>query len=368
MEEKKKYKELDNAEIVNTNLDLNRETERTTSKKEEEKKKGCQFPTAYAILIILEALVFILTYIIQKGQFNKLEYSSEKNIFIIKTQNNTIIEREASQDVLEELNIKIPLESFKKGYIKKPISIPNTYQKIEDENSNFLNIFLYPILGLIDSADISAFLFVLGGTLNILIEMKALSAGMTALSRATKGKEFLLLILVFIIISISGSVFGLSEEILAFYPILMPVFLKCGIDGILGVATLYLSSVIGNMFSTVNAFIVVIGSYSAGINFIEGIFFRAISFVIGNIIGILFIYFYYKKIKSDETKSIVYDIKNEIKNKFLKDEKEKKQKENNLKDIEVNEETLLNKKEKENNKDKFTCIQKIALLIFMSAF
>ena len=367
-DEKGQYKELINVEIVNTKLDLNRETERTTENQEENKKKGCQFPSAYTILIILEAFVFILTYIVQKGQFHKIEYSSERNIFIIKTQNGTNIEREASQEVLEELNIKIPIESFKKGYIKKPISIPNTYQKIEAKNSNFLNIFLYPILGLIDSADISSFLFVLGGTLNILIEMNALSAGMTALSKATKGKEFLLLILVFVIVSISGSVFGLLEEILAFYPVLMPVFLKSGMDGMTGVATLFLSSIIGNMFSTVNAFTVVLGSYSAGINFIEGIVFRSISFVLGNIISILYIYFYYKKIKSDETKSIVYDIKNDIENKFLKDEKEKKGNENNLKNIEANEETLLTMKEKENNKNKFTCIQKIALLIFMSAF
>ena len=225
-DEKGQYRELSNVEIVNTKLDLNRETERTTENQEENKKKGCQFPSAYTILIILEAFVFIITYIVQKGQFHKIEYSSERNIFIIKTQNGTNIEREASQEVLEELNIKIPIESFKKGYIKKPISIPNTYQKIEAKNANFLNIFLYPILGLIDSADISSFLFVLGGTLNILIEMNALSAGMTALSKATKGKEFLLLILVFVIVSISGSVFGLLEEILAFYPVLMPVFLK----------------------------------------------------------------------------------------------------------------------------------------------
>ena len=148
----------------------------------------------------------------------------------------------------------------------------------------------------------------------------------------------------------------LLEEILVFYPVLMPVFLKSGMDGMIGLASLYFGSIIGNMFSTVNAFTVVLGSYSAGINFIEGIVFRSISFVLGNIINILYIYFYYKKIKSDETKSIVYDIKNDIENKLLKDEKEKKGNENNLKDIEANEETLLTIKEKENNKNKFTCI------------
>ena len=56
--------------------------------------------------------------------------------------------------------------------------------------------------------------------------MNALSRVLSALTRLTKGKEFLLITLVFIIISICGSKFGLFEEILAFYPILMQVFKK----------------------------------------------------------------------------------------------------------------------------------------------
>ena len=66
----------------------------------------------------------------------------------------------------------------------------------------------------------------------------------------------------------------MSQETLAFYPIIMPVFLKSGIDGILGLASLYLSIFIGNMLSTVNAFSVVVASYSAGINYIDGIVFN----------------------------------------------------------------------------------------------
>ena len=37
------------------------------------------------------------------------------------------------------------------------------------------------------------------------------------------------------------------EEILAFYPILMPIFLKSGMDGLLSTASLYLGSVIGKL-------------------------------------------------------------------------------------------------------------------------
>ena len=94
--------------------------------------------------------------------------------------------------------------------------------------------------------------------------MNALSAGMAALSRVTKGREFLLLILVFIIIAIGGTTFGMAEEILPFYPILMPIFLKSGFDGILAASPLFMGAMMGNMFSTVNTFCVVLASYSAG--------------------------------------------------------------------------------------------------------
>jgi len=46
-----------------------------------------------------------------------------------------------TEKVLEEKGINIPLENFVKGYIKKPISIPNTYQRLEDENVFFLIYF-----------------------------------------------------------------------------------------------------------------------------------------------------------------------------------------------------------------------------------
>lgn len=209
---------------------------------------------------------------------------------------------------------------------------------------------------------------VLGGNINILVEMNALSAGMAALSRATKGKEFILLILVYIIIAIGGTTFGMCEEILAFYPILMPIFLKSGFDGMLGAAPLYMASMMGIMFSTVNAFAVVLASYSAGINFIEGIVFRVVGFILGNTLTLLYLFYYYKRISLDEKVSVVYETKQEIEDKFLKDDKKEKQDiEKQSNDNEENQ--LLDKdKEKDNKNNKFTLIQKIALIIFICGF
>ena len=349
---------------INQTYSSNRTTTNQEQENKKEKKTFCKVPTAYTILLIIEIIVFILLYIIPKGKFDTLEYSL--NTFIIASYGKPDVIVNATQEFLDEKGISIPLENFKKGYIKEPISIPNTYKRIHGETTNILKLFLYPILGLIESSDISFFLLILGGLLNILVEMDALSSGLIVLSRVTKGKEFLFLTFSFLIVSIGGTTFGMCEEIMAFYPILMPIFLRNGLDGMLGVSSLYMGSMIGSMFSTINAFSVGLGSYSAGINFVEGLKFRIICFVIGNIITILYLYFYYRRIKSDEKKSICYNIKKDLEEKYLKDEL--KEKIDNEKVLIETEENFLAKKQKENEKNEFNFRKKISLIIFGIGF
>ena len=362
----------------------NKENEDKDKDKGKDKKKGCHFPMAYTILLFIQIFVFLLSYVIPKGQYNKIEYI--KDSFVIHSYGKDDITVNANQSTLDKYKIKIPLENFLKGYIKNPIAIPGTYQGIDSKYGNPCNILIYIIKGLVESGDISFFIMILGGVTSILTEMKALNAGIAALSRITKGKEFLLLCLVFILISIGGTTFGMAEEIFGFYPILMPIFLKSGLDGILSTACLFFGSCIGTMFSTVNAFSVVIASYSAGIGFADQIAFRIIGLIIGDILTIGYFYYYYRKIKSDPTKSIVYEIKEELETRYLLKNEREKEKENG------NDEDKQNKDEekgKEEDKDKyndeeerilssddvnkedkeeFTLIQKIALTIFVLGF
>ena len=349
-----------------------------SQKKQRKCKNCCSFPSAYTVLIIIEIIIFLLTYIIPKGLFDTIEYSSEENKFIIRIHNvnYTIIRVNATKEELDKRNISVPLESFLNGIITRPISIPNTYKKIEGETTNFFGLFSYPIKGLIESADICFFVLIIGGTLNMLVEMDSLSSGMRALSRITKGKEFLLLILILILIAIGGTTYGMFEEIISFYPILMPIFLQSGFDGILAMAPLYLGAICGNMFCTMNATSVVLASITAGINFSEGIVLRIIGLVLSIIIAVAYLFIYYKRIQKDNTKSIVYDIKEELENKYLKPKKENIENNNDIEEKEkiITEQNPLKEDkpeeiiENESDTNKFTCIQKISLIILFSGF
>ena len=140
---------------------------------------------------------------------------------------------------------------------------------------------------------------------------------MAALSKRTKGKEFLLVTLVFVLTTLGGTTFGLAEETIAFYPILMPIFLLSGFDVLTCIAAIYMGSSIGTMFSTINPFATVIASNAAGISFTEGLTFRIVTLVLASIITLAYMYWYAKKVNKDPTKSYVYADKEEIHKRFL---------------------------------------------------
>ena len=127
-----------------------------------------------------------------------------------------------------------------------------------------------------------------------------------------KGREHILIILVTILIAAGGTTFGLAEETMAFYPILIPVFLSAKYDAMVGLACIFLGSGIGSMCSTINPFATIIASDAAGINWTTGLNNRIIMLVVCLTITILYILRYAKRVKADPTKSLIYEQKEEL--------------------------------------------------------
>ncbi|HWT27398.1 MAG TPA: YfcC family protein [Mobilitalea sp.] len=283
------------------------------------KTKNIQFPTAFTVLFIILIIAAVLTYIIPAGLYAKLSYDDKNKNFTVEKQDGTTDTLPATQATLQNLKINIDLNKFINGSIKKPIAIPGTYQKIEQAPQGVLSVIMSPVNGIIDTVDIMVFVLILGGIIGLIHRTGAFDTGIAALSKKTKGKEFLLVSFITVLISIGGTTFGLAEETIAFYPILMPIFLASGYDAIVCIAAIYMGSAIGDMFSTVNPFSVVIASDAAGISFNEGIIFRAISYVIALLITLIYIYRYAKKVKNDPGASLIYEDKERIEHRFLED-------------------------------------------------
>lgn len=286
--------------------------------KNQEKKKKLQFPTAFTVLFIVLILAAILTYVVPAGLYSKLQYNSEQNVFIVEDHKGETTDLPAVQETLDKLNIKMDVNKFIDGSIRKPIAIPDTYEPIEQSPQGLLPVIMSPIEGIMDTVDIMVFVLILGGIIGLINKTGTFDAGIAALSKRTKGKEFLLVIFVSSLIALGGTTFGLAEETIALYPILMPIFIASGYDAIVCIAAIYMGSSIGTMFSTTNPFSVVIASNAAGISFNEGLVFRIISLVLAMVITLVYIYYYAKKVKRDPKNSLIYEDMETIEERFLK--------------------------------------------------
>ncbi|MDO5519435.1 MAG: YfcC family protein [bacterium] len=285
-------------------------------------KRKFTFPTAYTVLFVVLFLACLLTFFINAGSYAKLSYDMDAGIFTEVLPDGTAKAFEGTQETLDELGVSNDIAKFQDGSINKPVAVPGTYERVAQNPQGIREFLIAPILGVYDSIGIILFVFMIGGVIGVINESGAINAGIAALSRATKGHEYLLIIFVTVLISLGGTTFGLAEETIAFYPILIPVYLAAGYDALVCIAAIYMGSSIGTMFSTTNPFSVVIGSNAAGISFTQGILYRLIGLVIGLAIVIFYIVRYANGIHKNPEKSLLYDMREEISKHFKSDIKE----------------------------------------------
>lgn len=277
--------------------------------------KKIKFPTAQTILLVIAAMVAILTWVVPAGKYDTLTYNKEANTFTRLSLGETTLLK-ASQETLNGLNIKIPLEKFTNGDIWKPISIPNTYKKLDAHPQGITDFIKSPVKGIIESSDIIFLVLFIGGLIGIMNKSGAFNAGIAWLAKTLRGKEYILIILITSLIALGGTTFGLAEETIAFYPILIPIFLAAKYDAMVALASVYIGSSIGTMCSTVNPFSTIIASDASGINWTTGLNGRFLMLFIGVVICILYIIRYAQRVKKDPSRSIIFDKKEQIENLF----------------------------------------------------
>lgn len=258
--------------------------------------------------MIVITLSAILTFLLPSGSYDRLSYDSATNEFII-SGGEQLVKVPATQEELTSRQIYIELDKFKEGKIKKPVSVPNTYRQGEAKPQGLQEILYAPLKGIYDTIDIILFVLILGGFIGVFNSSGAFNEGVGYLAHHLKGREGLLIIMVSTLVSLGGTTFGLAEETLAFYPILVPVFLAAGYDLLVPVAVIYMAASIGTLASTTNPFAVIIASDAAGVDWTTGIVSRLVMLVLGLTVAIIYIMRYAEKVKKDPTKSFVYGVK-----------------------------------------------------------
>lgn len=191
--------------------------------------------------------------------------------------------------------------------------VSGSYRTVEADRQGIWEILMSPVQGMLGTEstpgaiEISLFIMVFGGFLGVVAKTGAIDAGIAGMIVANKGREKRLIPILMIIFALGGTSYGMSEETIAFYPLLVPMMLAAGFDTVTAVAVILLGAGAGCLGSTINPFATGIASQSAGISPGEGIGWRLLILVVSLTISILYVYRYATKIEKDRNYSVVAD-------------------------------------------------------------
>lgn len=174
-----------------------------------ERKDGFRFPSAFTILFALIIVAAVLTWIIPAGQYETT--------------------------LSEELG--------------RPVPIPGTYHRVESNPQGIFDAILAPIAGFYDpetnqanAIDVALFVLVIGGFIGVVAATGSINAGITYAMTALKGRETWMIPVLMAVFAFGGTTYGMAEETLAFYPVLM---LAARFDVVTAVAVILLGAGIG---------------------------------------------------------------------------------------------------------------------------
>lgn len=234
----------------------------------EEKKRGFRIPSSYTVLFIIIAIMAVLIWFIPAGAY----------------------------------------ETAKDGGV-----ISGTYKTVASNPQGFFDILMAPVRGMLgvegtDGAiQVSFFILMVGGFLGVVNKTGALDTGIASVVRKNKGREKMLIAILIPLFALGGSTYGMGEETMAFYPLLIPVMIAVGFDSIVAVAIILIGSQIGCLASTINPFATGVAADAAGVSIADGMIWRIIQWFILVGMSIWFVYNYASKIEKDPSKSLVAD-------------------------------------------------------------
>ncbi|EEX08467.1 C4-dicarboxylate anaerobic carrier [Ruegeria lacuscaerulensis ITI-1157] len=245
-----------------------------------------RFPTAYTILFLLIAFVAALTWVIPAGQYD----------------------RAMNEEVGRE------------------IAVAGTYQAVDPNPQGPIDVLLAPVAGFYDpdsyaanAIDVSLFVLFIGGFLGVVNATGAIDTGIRVAMDRMRGREIWMIPIMMVLFSIGGTTYGMAEETLAFYSILVPVMIAAGYDAVTGVAIILLGAGIGVLGSTINPFATVIAANAAGIAFTDGLILRLVILLGGLAICIAYVTRYAHRVKANPASSVVARQADAHRKHFLKD-------------------------------------------------
>lgn len=180
-----------------------------------------------------------------------------------------------------------------------------TYHEVEANPAGVGDVLKASFEGFYDAVDVCVFILMVGGFLGVVMKTGAIDAGVSNVIAGLGGKEKWLIPILMLLFGLGGTTYGMWEETMAFYPLLIPVFLAAGYDAVVGISVILLGAGAGIIASTVNPFATGIASGFAGVSLGEGIVLRLLMWVVFEGAAIWFVMGYAARVKRDPSASVV---------------------------------------------------------------
>jgi uncharacterized ion transporter superfamily protein YfcC len=159
--------------------------------------------------------------------------------------------------------------------------------------------------GFYDAVDVCIFILMVGGFLGVVMKTGAVDAGVARIIQRLGGREKWLIPILMLLFGLGGTTYGMWEETMAFYPLLIPVFLAAGYDAVVGISVILLGAGAGVISSTVNPFATGIAAGFAGVSLGEGILLRVLQWIVFESAAIWYVSAYAARVKKNPSRSVV---------------------------------------------------------------
>ncbi|MDE5976879.1 MAG: YfcC family protein [Turicibacter sp.] len=190
----------------------------------------------------------------------------------------------------------------------RTVVVDGSFTYVDSTAQGLFSVLQAPIHGIVDAAEIIAFLFIVSGSIAIITKTRAIDAGITNAVKSFKGKELLMIPVLMGLFSLGGAVFGMTEEAIPFIAMLIPLCLALGYDSIMAMAISYMGCVVGFATAMLNPFSVGIAQGIAQVPAGTGVGFRTLVWAITTLAAILYLMWYGRRIKRNPELSPVYEL------------------------------------------------------------
>ena len=191
------------------------------------KKKLRRSPSAFTILFVVIAIMAALTWVIPSGLYKTDDDGNRvAGSYQVVEKDRTVKEKKDGKEVEVD----------------------------KHDRQGLWDVFVAPIKGMSEKLDVIVFVMVLGGFLGVTMKTGALDASLGALLHKLKGKEKWLIPILMVLFAIGGTTYGMQEETVAFYALIIPMMIAAGYNAMTGVMIIVLGAGTGVLGSTINPF------------------------------------------------------------------------------------------------------------------